>query len=104
MKRGGGVLVDKSAGDIVFAGTINQKASFQFIAEKVGGDTLLAHIIRMVQEAQDSKAPVQKLVDKIAGIFVPVVISIAALSFIRWCAMGGSNGFTQRLEGMVIVL
>src|SRR5258708_5916342 len=104
MKRGGGVLVDKSAGDIVFAGTINQKGSFQFIADKVGGDTLLAHIIKMVQEAQGSKAPVQKLVDKIAGIFVPIVIGIAVLAFIAWGILGGQNGFTQGLLALVTVL
>ena len=88
----------------VFAGTINQKGSFQFRAEKVGSETMLAQIIRMVQEAQGSKAPVQKLVDKIAGIFVPVVISIALLSFFIWLVFGGENGFTQGLLAMVTVL
>jgi Cu2+-exporting ATPase len=88
----------------VFAGTINQKGSFQFKAEKVGSETLLAHIIKMVQEAQGSKAPVQKLVDKIAGIFVPVVIGIAVLSFISWMIFGGDNGLTQGLLALVTVL
>lgn len=88
----------------VFAGTINQKGSFQFVAEKVGSETLLAHIIKMVQEAQGSKAPVQKLVDKIAGIFVPVVIGIAILSFIAWVVFGGENGLTQGLLALVTVL
>src|SRR5689334_3819316 len=71
MISGEPVAVAKAAGAPVFAGTINQKGSFRFTAEKVGADTLLAQIIRMVQEAQGSKAPVQKLVDKLAGIFVP---------------------------------
>ncbi|HEY0742786.1 MAG TPA: heavy metal translocating P-type ATPase, partial [Chryseosolibacter sp.] len=78
------VPVEKTEGRKVFAGTVNQKGSFKFKAEKVGSDTLLSHIIKMVQQAQGSKAPVQKLVDKIAGIFVPVVIGIAILTFIVW--------------------
>ncbi len=96
--------VEKKAGDKVFAGTINQKGSFQFKAEKVGADTMLAHIIQMVQEAQGSKAPVQKLVDKIAGIFVPVVIGIALLTFAVWMIAGGDNAFTHALLASVTVL
>src|SRR5690242_2359541 len=96
--------VEKKAGDSVFAGTLNQQGSFQFRAEKVGGDTVLGHIIKMVQEAQGSKAPVQKLVDKIAGIFVPAVIIIAILSLIAWVILGGDNSFTQGLLAMVTVL
>ena len=98
------VPVLKEQGAKVFTGTINQKGSLQFRAEKVGGDTVLAHIIRAVQEAQGSKAPVQKLVDKIAGIFVPVVMGIALLSLIAWLVFGGENGFTQGLLAMVTVL
>ena len=74
MITGEPVPVEKTKDEKVFAGTVNQKGSFQFTAEKVGGETLLSQIIKMVQEAQGSKAPVQKLVDKIAGIFVPVVL------------------------------
>jgi Cu2+-exporting ATPase len=96
--------VAKAAGEQVFAGTINQKGSFRFRAEKVGGDTLLAQIIRMVQEAQGSKAPVQKLVDRIAGIFVPVVIGIAILTFIAWMLLGQENAFTHALLTSVTVL
>jgi copper-(or silver)-translocating P-type ATPase len=88
----------------VFAGTINQKGSFRFIAEKVGSETMLAHIIKMVQDAQGSKAPVQKLVDKIAGIFVPVVMGIALLSLVAWLVLGGANSFTQGLVSLVTVL
>lgn len=96
--------VEKIANSKVFAGTINQKGSFQFKAEKVGGDTLLSQIIKMVQDAQGSKAPVQKLVDKIAGIFVPVVVGIAVLTLIAWLVFGGENGLTQGLLAMVTVL
>ncbi|UFH56937.1 cation-translocating P-type ATPase [Spirosoma sp. KNUC1025] len=101
--------VEKQAGTKVFAGTINQKGSFRFRAEKVGGDTLLAQIIRMVQEAQGSKAPVQKTVDRIAGIFVPVVLSIALLTFVVWMVFGhyfvpGSDPLTTALLTSVTVL
>ncbi len=104
MISGEPVPVEKSKGTPVFAGTINQKGSFQFMAEKVGGDTMLAHIIKMVQDAQGSKAPVQKLVDKIAGIFVPVVIGIAILSMIVWILVGGDHGLTHGLLALVTVL
>ena len=104
MISGEPIPVEKSKNDVVYAGTINQKGSFQFRAEKVGGDTVLAQIIKLVQEAQGSKAPVQKLVDKIAGIFVPVVIVIALISLLAWFVLGGDNGFTQGLLAMVTVL
>lgn len=96
--------VQKEKNNKVFAGTVNQKGSFQFLAQKVGNDTMLAHIIKMVQEAQGSKAPVQKLVDKIAGIFVPVVIGISILTFIVWMVAGGDNAFTNALITSVTVL
>ncbi len=98
------VAVLKEAGSPVFAGTINQKGSLQFRAEKVGGDTLLSSIIRMVQEAQGSKAPVQKLVDKIALIFVPSVVIISLVTLIVWSVFGGDNGFIQGVLSMVTVL
>lgn len=88
----------------VFSGTINQKGTFQFKAEKVGSETLLAQIIRTVQEAQGSKAPVQQLTDKIAAVFVPVVVVIAVLSLIMWLVFGGENGLTQGLLAMITVL
>jgi len=96
--------VFKHNNDSVLAGTINRKGSFQFVAEKTGKNTFLSQMIRMVQEAQGSKAPVQKLVDKIAGIFVPVVIGIALLSFVIWIIAGGEQGFTQGLLAMITVL
>lgn len=98
------IPAEKKPGDKVFAGTVNQKGSFQFKALKVGADTVLANIIRMVQEAQGSKAPVQKLVDKIAGIFVPIVIGIAILTFIVWLVAGGDNAFTHALLASITVL
>jgi Cu2+-exporting ATPase len=104
MISGEPVPVEKKSGEKVFAGTINQKGSFQFEAQKVGGDTILAQIIKMVQQAQGSKAPVQKLVDKIAGIFVPVVIGIAVVTFIIWMVFGGDNAFTHALLTSVTVL
>ncbi len=104
MISGEPVAIEKTKGGKVLAGTINQKGSFQFKAEKVGSDTLLAHIIKKVQEAQGSKAPVQKLVDKIAGIFVPVVMAVALLSLLAWIMLGGDTGFTHGLLAMVTVL
>ena len=104
MITGEPVPVEKLQGEIVFAGTVNQKGSFQFTAEKVGGETLLSQIIKMVQEAQGSKAPVQKLVDKIAGIFVPIVLGISIITFIVWMFVGGDNAFSQALLTSVAVL
>lgn len=104
MISGEPVPVEKKISDTVFAGTINQKGSFQFKATKVGNETLLSQIIKMVQDAQGSKAPVQKLVDKIASVFVPVVIGIALATFIVWWAAGGDNGFTHGLMAMITVL
>jgi len=88
----------------VFSGTINQKGSFRFRAEKVGADTMLSHIIRMIQDAQGSKAPVQRLVDRVASIFVPVIIGIALLSFVLWLTLDSANGLTHGLLAMVTVL
>ena len=104
MISGEPVPVEKTIGNQIFAGTINQKGSFQFEAEKVGKDTMLAHIIKMVQEAQGSKAPVQKLVDKIAGIFVPIVLGIALLTFGIWMLADGEQAFTHALLTSITVL
>lgn len=104
MLTGEPVPVLKKEKEKVFAGTINQKGSFQFEAIKVGKETMLAQIIKMVQDAQGSKAPVQKLVDKIAGIFVPVVLGIAVLTFLLWFFLGGENSVVQGLLAAVTVL
>ena len=104
MLTGEPVAVLKNIEDRVFAGTINQKGSFEYRAEKIGAETLLSHIIKAVQEAQGSKAPVQKLVDKIAAIFVPTVIGIAIITFIIWNIFGGENAWVQGLMAAVTVL
>ena len=104
MLSGEPLPVHKEPGTKVFAGTINQKGSFRFRAEKVGAATMLAQIIRMVQEAQGSKAPVQKLADKIAGIFVPAIIGIALLSFVLWLVFDPSGGLTHGILAAVTVL
>lgn len=104
MLSGESVPVEKVVGDSVFAGTVNQSGSLRYTAEKVGSDTMLSRIIRMVQEAQGSKAPVQQLADKIAAVFVPVVIGIAALSFVLWLLLGGDNGFAFGFSSFVTVL
>ena len=104
MISGEPIAVEKTLGAEVFAGTINQKGSFRFRASKVGKDTLLAHIIKTVEQAQGSKAPVQNLVDKIAGIFVPVVMGIALLSFALWMILGGDDSLVHGLLALVTVL
>ena len=104
MLSGEPIAVHKQAGEKVYAGTMNQKGAFHFTADKTGADTMLAQIIRMVQDAQGSKAPVQKLVDKIAGIFVPVIIGIALLTFGLWCLFAPTAGFSHGLLAMITVL
>lgn len=104
MLSGEPVAVRKEAGSSVYAGTINQKSSFRFRADKVGADTMLAHIIRLVREAQGSKAPVQKLVDRIASVFVPAIIVVALLAFVLWLWLAPSDGFTHGLLALVTVL
>ena len=104
MLSGEPVPVAKRKDAKVYAGTINQKGSFRFRADKVGTDTLLAKIIHLVQDAQGSKAPVQKLVDKVAAVFVPVIMGIALLSFILWMVLDPSDGFTHGLLALVTVL
>lgn len=104
MISGEPLAVKKKSGDMVFAGTLNQKGAFRFEATKVGSNTLLAQIIKTVREAQGSKAPVQKLADKIAGIFVPTVILIALLTFAAWMIWGGEDAFTHALITTISVL
>lgn len=104
MITGESLPVEKVKGQPVYAGTINEKGSFRFRADKVGGETVLANIIRMVQEAQGSKAPVQKLVDRIAGIFVPVVMGITVITFVVWMLAGGDLAFTHALLTSITVL
>lgn len=104
MISGEPIPVEKKPGSSVLAGTINQKGSFVIEATKVGNETLLARIIRMVQEAQGSKAPVQRIVDKVTGIFVPVVLGLAVLTIILWLTIGGSAYISHALMSAVSVL
>jgi Cu2+-exporting ATPase len=104
MLTGEPVPAEKNVDSKVFAGTINQRGSILFRADRVGSETLLSQIIRMVREAQGSKAPVQHLVDKIAGIFVPVVIGIALISGIAWLLLARENAFVHSLLSVVTVL
>lgn len=104
MLTGEATPVEKIEGSRVYAGTINQKGSFLYRADKVGEKTVLSHIIRLVQEAQESKAPVQKIVDQVAGVFVPIVIGIALLTFVLWIILGGEYALNRGLLAMVTVL
>lgn len=104
MLSGEPIPVAKSAGDRVLAGTINQKGAFTMEATGVGNETILAQIVRMVQAAQGSKAPVQRIVDKISGIFVPVVVLLSVITFICWMLIGGSGYFSYALLSAVSVL
>lgn len=96
--------VAKEVGDKVVAGTINTRGAFTMKATGVGSETLLARIIQTVQQAQGSKAPVQRTADRIASIFVPTVIGIAALTFILWLVIGGTDYFSHALLSAVSVL
>ena len=99
MVTGEPIPVDKKPGDKVIGGTINKQGSFTFIASNVGSETVLARIIRMVEEAQGSKAPIQNIADKVAGIFVPVVLLLALLTFTLWLSVGSSYlGFSVALS------
>ena len=104
MISGEPVAVEKRQGDKVLAGTIVKQGTFRFKAEEVGRKTMLAHIIKMVQEAQGSKAPVQRLVDRIALIFVPAVVAISLVTFAVWLLVGGAALLPQALLSAVSVL
>jgi len=104
MLTGESIPVEKKIGDEVIGASINKTGSFQFEATKVGKDTTLAQIIRMVDEAQGSKAPIQRLADVIASYFVPIVIGIAIITFIIWYFMGPSPALTFAILNSVAVL
>ncbi|MCL7987697.1 heavy metal translocating P-type ATPase [Sphingobacterium sp. lm-10] len=104
MLSGESVPVLKKTGESVYAGTVNHRGSFQFRAQKIGQETVLAQIIALVRHAQGSKAPVQKLVDNIASIFVPIVIGIALLSMVVWFVFSGEHWLTQGIMAFVTVL
>ena len=104
MISGEPIPVGKKQGDKVLAGTINQNGAFMMTAQKVGKNTVLAQIIRMVQEAQGSKAPVQRIVDKVTAVFVPVVLAVAVLTFLVWIVAGGADDFSYAMLSAVSVL
>jgi Cu+-exporting ATPase len=104
MISGEPIPVDKRAGDKVCSGTINGNKTFIMIAEKVGSETLLSHIIEMVNSASRSKAPIQNLADKISGYFVPVVVGISIITFIAWAIYGGEHAYIFALVNAIAVL
>jgi Cu+-exporting ATPase len=104
MLTGESIPVDKGPGDNVFGATLNKTGSFTFRATRVGKETMLAQIIKLVEEAQGSKAPIQRLADYVAGIFVPVVIGVALLTFIIWALFGPPPALTFALLNFVAVL
>jgi Cu+-exporting ATPase len=104
MVTGEPIPVTKSSGDEVIGATINQTGSFRYLATKVGGETMLAQIIKLVREAQGSKAPIQRLVDKVASYFVPAVITIALWTFVVWALVGPDPAFVFALVAAVSVL
>ncbi|MBM3133930.1 MAG: copper-translocating P-type ATPase [Chloroflexi bacterium] len=103
MLTGESLPVEKGPGDTLIGATVNQHGVLKFQASKVGRDTVLAQIIRLVEEAQGSKAPIQRLADKIASVFVPAVVGIAVITFLAWYFLGGA-GFTTAMLNMVAVL
>lgn len=104
MLTGESVPVDKTAGDSVFGATINKNGFLKINAAKVGKDTALAQIIKVVEQAQGSKAPIQRLADKISGIFVPIVVSLAILTFVIWYFFVDPGNFVGALENLIAVL
>lgn len=104
MLTGESVPVDKTVGDEVIGATINKNGFLKVKATKVGKDTALAQIIKVVEEAQGSKAPIQRLADKISGIFVPIVVGIAVLTFLTWFFFVTPGDFAESLEKMIAVL
>ena len=104
MVTGESLPVDKSAGDLVTGGTLNRTGALRVRATKVGRETLLASIVRLVEEAQSSKPPIQRLVDRVASVFVPVVLVIALATFIAWIVLGPSPSFGPALRAAIAVL
>jgi Cu+-exporting ATPase len=104
MITGESIPVEKNIDDMVIGGTINKNGSIEFVARKIGKDTVLAQIIRLVQEAQGSKAPIQRLADVIAGYFVPVVIVLALITLAIWLTVGPDPRITHALIAFVTVL
>ncbi|MBM7649791.1 Cu+-exporting ATPase [Bacillus ectoiniformans] len=104
MLTGESVPVDKTAGDLVIGATLNKNGFLKVKATKVGRDTALAQIIKVVEEAQGSKAPIQRLADQISGIFVPIVVGIAVITFLVWFFLVTPGDFAESLEKLIAVL
>lgn len=104
MLTGESIAVSKNAGDKVYTGTINNRGTLEVVAEKVGKDTMLSSIIKMVKDAQGSKADIQKTVDKVASVFVPVILGISAPTLVLWIVLDPADGVTHGLLSMVTVL
>lgn len=104
MITGESVPVDKAVGDAVIGATINKNGFIKMRATKVGSDTALAQIVKVVEQAQGSKAPIQRLADKISGVFVPIVVGIAAVTFLVWYFIVDPGNFANALENMIAVL
>ncbi|HWY42364.1 MAG TPA: heavy metal translocating P-type ATPase [Candidatus Sulfotelmatobacter sp.] len=104
MLTGEPMPVEKSAGDQVTGGTLNTSGSFVMEARRVGNETMLAQIVKLVSEAQRSRAPMQKLADHVAGIFVPVVVAVAVITFVVWAMVGPEPRFAYALVGAISVL
>src|SRR5690606_291905 len=98
------IPVDKKAGDVLYGSTINKNGFIKMTATKVGRYTALAQIIKVVEDAQGSKAPIQRMADKISGIFVPIVVGIAILTFLVWIIWVSPGEFTQALEVLIAIL
>jgi Cu+-exporting ATPase len=104
MLTGESIPVEKGPGDLVIGATVNRTGAFRFTATKVGKDTALAQIVRLVEEAQGSKAPIQRLADRVASVFVPTVFAIAAVTFVVWLVLGPEPSFTLAMLAAVAVL
>ena len=104
MLTGESLPVDKAAGDLLYGSTINSNGFIQMKATKVGRDTALAQIIKVVEDAQGTKAPIQRMADKISGIFVPIVVGIAFISFLVWYLLVDPGNFTPALEVLITIL
>ena len=104
MLTGESIPVEKSSGDSVIGSTMNKNGSIMIEATQVGGDTALSHIIKVVEDAQSSKAPIQRLADIISGYFVPIVVSIAVITFIIWIIFVHPGQFEPALVSAISVL
>lgn len=104
MLTGESVPVDKAVGDPVIGATINKNGFLKIRVTKVGHDSVLSQIVKVVEEAQGSKAPIQRFADKISGIFVPIVVAVALLTFVLWYVWLRPGDFASALENLIAVL